>query len=278
MKTLLSVLVLLSSSTVFAWGPTGHRVVGEIAEKHISVKTLSKVRGILKGETLARVSTWPDEIKSEPTKYSHTFNWHYTDWKDDQDHHDHETSSGKLIPALEEQIATLKDDKKSDAEKAFALKFLVHLIGDLHMPLHVGNGVDQGGNFCRVFFQNSRTNLHAVWDEDMINFTKLSFTELASFVSRSHNSKIAEYKSGSILDWALESKEIRQQIYPAPVKVDDANPSALTYCLRPYNESNENLPKLSFEYSYKFVPVLEKRLYQGGVRLAKVLDDIFAAK
>lgn len=274
MKTFLSALVLFSTSA-FAWGPTGHRVVGEIAEKHISVETLSQVRKILGGESLARVANWPDEIKSEPAKYSYTFNWHYTDWKDDQETHDHEHSSGKLIPAIEEQIATLKDDKKSAEEKAFALKFLVHLVGDLHMPLHVGNGVDQGGNYCRVFFQNVQSNLHQVWDEAMIDFTKLSFTELAQFVNRTHGQKTNEYKKGSILDWALESKQIRQNLYPAPVVVDQANPGALTYCLRPYNETPANLPKLSYDYSYKFVPVLEKRLFQGGVRLAKILDDIY---
>ena len=275
MKIFFNLLLLLTSTSVFAWGPTGHRVVGEIAEKHISVETLSKIRKILAGESLARVSTWPDEIKSEPAKYSYTFNWHYTDWKDDQEHHDHETSSGKLIPALEEMIAILKDDKKSSDEKAFALKFLVHLMGDLHMPLHVGNGVDQGGNYCRVFFQNTQSNLHKVWDEDMIDFTRLSFTELARFVSRTHGSKSLEYKQGTLLDWAFESKEIRKTLYPTAVVIDQNNPLALTYCLRPYSETPANLPKLSYDYSYKFVPVLEKRLFQAGVRLAKVLDDIF---
>jgi hypothetical protein len=274
MKTFLSALVLFSTSA-FAWGPTGHRVVGEVAEKHISVETLSQVRKILGGESLARVANWPDEIKSEPAKYGHTFNWHYTDWKDDQETHDHEHSSGKLLPAIDEQIATLKDNKKSAEEKAFALKFLVHLVGDLHMPLHVGNGVDQGGNFCRVFFQNVQYNLHHVWDEALIEFTKLSFTELATFVNRTYGSKTVEYKKGSVLDWALESKEIRQTLYPTPVLVDQANPAALTYCLRPYSETAANLPKLSYEYSYKFMPVIEKRLFQGGVRLAKILDEIY---
>lgn len=76
-----------------------------------------------------------------------------------------------MIESLDEQIATLKNENATAKDKAFALKFLVHLMGDLHMPLHVGNGVDQGGNFCRVFFQNSKSNLHAVWDEGMISFT-----------------------------------------------------------------------------------------------------------
>ncbi|MFY7993683.1 MAG: S1/P1 nuclease [Bacteriovoracaceae bacterium] len=277
MKTFLGALVLFSTSA-FAWGPTGHRVVGEIAEKHIKIETLAKVRKILNGETLAQVSNWPDEIKSEPAKYGHTFNWHYTDWKDDQETHNHEHSSGKLLPAIDEQIATLKDEKKTEAEKAFALKFLVHLIGDLHMPLHVGNGIDQGGNFCKVLFHNTPSNLHRVWDEDMIDFTRLSFTELTQFVSRTHGLKSLEYKQGSILDWAKESKEIRQMIYPPAVLIEESGAGSPTYCLRPYNQVAANLPKISYEYSYQFAPVMEKRLFQAGVRLAKILDDIYSAQ
>ena len=276
MKTLLS-LVLLMSSSAFAWGPTGHRVVGEIAEKHVKIETLVQLKKLLKGQSLSRVANWPDEIKSEPQNYSHTYNWHYTDWKDDQETHDHDHNSGKLIPAIEEQITTLKDQNKTDAEKEFAIKFLVHLIGDLHQPLHVGNGVDQGGNYCKVIFQNQVTNLHKLWDEDMINFTLLSFSEFTNFLQQTYGMKTNEMKQGQIMDWVIESKVLRNQIYPKPVyQVPDSAVSQITYCMRPYSDDQTKLPKLSYEYSYQWVPVVEKRLYQGGVRLAKVLDDIFA--
>ena len=265
----LFIALLFVTSYAHAWGPTGHRVVGEIAEKHLSPNTLAKVRGILNGQSLARVSTWPDEIKSEPAKYSETFNWHYTDWKEDQEEHDHDHNSGKLIPALEEQIATLKDESKTQAQKEFAIKFLVHLIGDLHMPLHVGNGLDEGGNWCKVYYFNQLTNLHRLWDQDMIQGSLLSFTELSEFVQQTYSYKTVEYKKGSIMDWAIESKNLRNQIYPAEVI------PGMNYCAKPASDTPANLPRLGYEYSYRFMPVVEERLYQGGVRLAKVLDSIF---
>lgn len=273
MKTLLLALTL-TSVNAFAWGPTGHRVVGAVAEKHLDPHVAVKVMKILKGQTLSRVSNWSDEIKSEPETYSHTYNWHYTDWKDEDHNHDETHSSGKLMTAIKEQMAVLKDPEASIDNKNFALKFIVHLIGDLHQPLHVGNGLDQGGNKCRVTFHKRELNLHQLWDEALIDFTNLSYTELANYVSQGRSKEeYQSWKGGTPIDWALESKILRGQIYPA-----DVNPSEKPMSLRQYCRSDivvqaEDMPKLGYEYSYKFVPVIEKRLYQAGLRLATMLNQ-----
>lgn len=273
MKKLFLTAILISSNA-FAWGPIGHRVVGEIAEKHLDVEVLLKVQGILKGESLARVSTWSDEIKSEPQTYSNTFNWHFTDWKDEDHVHDETKSEGKLLTSIREQLAVLKDPAASQDMKAFALKFVVHLVGDVHMPLHVGNGIDRGGNACRVLFHNKETNLHALWDEGMIEFNKLSFTELARFASEGRSaSEIVEWRKGDVIDWAQESKDLRASIYPDDVVPSQAKMSIRQYCSTGLKVGKEDMPKLGFEYSYKFVPVVEKRLFQGGLRLARLLNE-----
>lgn len=273
MKTLILAMTLFSVNA-FAWGPTGHRTVGLVAERFLNTDTLIKVFEILDNQTMARVSTWPDEVKSEPATYSHTYNWHYTDWSDASHDHDETISSGKLIGAINEQVSVLKDAKASKDKKAFALKFLIHLIGDVHMPLHVGNGLDRGGNACKVLFHNQTTNLHALWDEGMINFTGLSFTELTSFIMQGKSrEQILAWKSGNVLDWAQESKKLRSHIYPAETVPGSEPLSVKQYCRTDITVTKEDMPKLGYEYSYKFVPVLEQRLFQAGVRLAMVLNE-----
>ena len=271
MKTVI-VSMLFVSTSAFAWGPTGHRAVGEIAEKYMDPKALVAARTILQGHTLARAATWPDEIKSEPDRYQYTYNWHYTDWADDAHDHDETNSSGKLMGAIEAQLGVLKSEKSTREEKAFALKFIVHLIGDLHQPLHVGNGLDQGGNFCKVSYMGQATNLHALWDEGMINFTHLSYSELAKFVTAGKTvSQMNIARSGTPIDWARESKVLRGSIYPANVIEPQTPMSTRGYCRR--EATPEEMPKLAYEYAYKFMPVVEERLFQAGVRLALLLSQ-----
>ncbi len=271
MKTFMLSALFISTSA-FAWGPTGHRAVGEIAEKFMEPKALLAARTILQGHTLARVATWPDEIKSEPARYQYTYNWHYTDWADEAHDHDETNSSGKLMGSIDAQIAVVKSPTATREEKEFAIKFIVHLIGDLHMPLHVGNGLDQGGNYCKVTYMGQATNLHALWDEKLIDFTNLSYTELVKFVTAGKTpAQMAAARAGTPLDWARESKAIRATIYPANVIEPQAPMSIKGYCRK--EVTPEEMPKLSYEYAYKFMPVVEERIFQAGVRLAGLLND-----
>jgi len=275
MKTLILALALMSSSAVFGWGNTGHRVVGEVATRFLDIKVLVKANKLLGGQSLARVSTWPDEIKSDPTTYQHTFNWHYTTWEtDDHDHGPNEENgtTGLLLKNINDHSAVLRDLNATDEQKAFALKFLVHLVGDLHMPLHVGNGTDQGGNFCKVTYMGKNYNLHSLWDEGMIEFTKLSYTEYARFISEGRTAdEVSAIKNSSVIDWALESKNIVPTLYPDDVVATTELMSIRNYCKKEVKP--EEMPKLSFEYAYKFLPLVERRLYQAGVRLAVLLNQ-----
>ncbi len=275
MRTLFGILLLISAQTVLAWGPTGHRVVGDITERHLMPLAAAKAQRLLSGQSLARVATWPDEIKSDPAQYQSTFSWHYTTWPLEAPTHteqDETPTSGQLLKSINEQLAVLKDVNATDEKKAFSLKFLVHLLGDLHMPLHVGNGSDQGGNFCKVNFMGKPTNLHSVWDEGMIGATSLSYTEITKFILEDKTSSdFFAAKAGTIMDWAQESKNMNATIYPAEV-VPSPEPTAMkAYCKK--DALPEEMPKLSYEYSYKFLPVVYKRLYEAGIRLAWILND-----
>lgn len=273
----LGLVTLFISFNALAWGPTGHRVVGEIAEKHLSSEAALQVYRILGNQTLPRVANWPDEIKSEPQTYSHTYNWHYTDWDDNAPEHNETTSEGKLISAIRDQVAVLKDQSASQNKKAFAIKFLTHLVGDLHQPLHVGNGLDRGGNICQVTFHGKETNLHALWDEGLIDQTKLSFTELSKFIAQGKTKEqIRTWKSGDVMDWAMESKQMRNSLYPNEVNPGSRPLAVKNYCRK--DTPKEEMPKLSYEYSYKFVPVMEEQLFKAGLRLASLLNESLKKK
>lgn len=274
-KLCLTQLLILVSQNAFAWGATGHRSIGLIAEQHLNPTTLKKSQEILDGHSLAYVSTWADEIRSDPKKYGDTFNWHFTTWPDEDEQHganEETNSTGFLLSQVNSQIAVLKNIKSTHTEKAVALKFLVHLMGDLHQPLHVGGSNDQGGNACKVTWHSKATNLHTVWDSSMLDETKLSFTELAAFASQDRTKQqVAQWQTGDLNTWSAESKALRRKLYPAEVQVPLSPVTFLTYCQK--DVSPDAMPKLGYEYSYVFLPLAQERIFQAGVRLAKILNN-----
>ncbi|HWS41368.1 MAG TPA: S1/P1 nuclease [Arenimonas sp.] len=274
-KLCVAPLLVLVSQNAFAWGATGHRTVGLIAQQHMTPAALKKSQELLEGHSLAYVASWADEIRSDPKKYGDTFNWHFTTWQDEDEQHgagQENASTGFLLSQVSNQIAVLKNVKSSQGEKAVALKFLVHLMGDLHQPLHVGGGNDQGGNTCKVTWHGKPVNLHSVWDNSIIDGTNLSYSELADFASQNHSKEqITKWQNGNLNTWSAESKALRRHIYPAEVQTPLTPITYLTYCQK--NVAPEAMPKLGYEYSYEFFPVVQERLFQAGVRLAKILNE-----
>ena len=267
--------LLLSAQQVSAWGQTGHRAIGEIAEAHMRPETVKKARALLDGHDLAYASTWADEIRSDPKRYGHTFNWHYTTWQDEDErfHSADETKdTGFLLTQVDKQLAILKNTRAPKTERAEALRFVVHLVGDAHQPLHVGGGNDRGGNTCRVTWFGKATNLHSVWDGEIIESNGLSYTELAEFASQGRTAAdIAAAKRGDLRSWSQESKKLRADLYPPEAVAPNAPVTYLTYCREPV--AAEAMPKLGYEYGYRFLPVVYDRLYLAGVRLARLLDE-----
>ncbi|ATL46394.1 S1/P1 Nuclease [Chitinophaga caeni] len=259
-KTIILVLILVLGSNTYAWGPTGHRVVAEIANRHLSSRAKKAIAGIIGNESLAMIANWPDFIKSDTTnKYKHTSPWHYVDFPG---HISRETfdemiredkAQGELYKQTLAMIEQLKNPASSKEEKRFALSFLVHMIGDMHQPLHVGHDEDQGGNKISVKWFDKPTNLHRVWDEHLIDFQQLSYTEYTNWLDRSPLSTIKTIQGGSITDWLFESHLIADKIY----------------------DRTKDGDQLSYRYNYIFVNDLNNQLLKGGLRLAKVLNDIY---
>lgn len=152
-------------SPAHAWGPIGHRITGAIADENLSGVTRAQVQLLLGSEDLAQASTWPDEMRSDPSEFwqKTAGPWHYVTVPNGIEYEAPDTPpEGDAMTALARFTETLRDPKASQDDKRLALRFIVHIIGDLHQPLHAGNGTDRGGNDFKVTWFGKSTNLHSV--------------------------------------------------------------------------------------------------------------------
>jgi len=252
MKKLLFLITFCASTlTTFGWGATGHRATGQVAEKYLSKNATKQLERILNGQSLAMASTWMDDIRSDST-YDYATDWH---WVTIQNGETYEQSTknpkGDVIQTLERIIGELKSKKLTPKEEAERVKMLIHLIGDIHQPLHVGGGNDRGGNDVKVMWFRVDSNLHRIWDSDMIDDSKLSYTELAESLDKPTAAQLLQWQKTSVRDWAAESMTYRKQVYD-------------------YGQG-----KLGYNYNYRYFPIVRERLLQAGVRIASVLNDIY---
>ncbi|RPD98196.1 S1/P1 Nuclease [Aureibaculum marinum] len=256
-KILVFVAAWLVSNSLFAslneWGPTGHRTTGKIAESHLKKRVLKKIDKLLDGQSLAFVSTFGDEIKSDK-RYNEFYSWHYINMPFDKTY---ETSKknpkGDLVTGINKCIEVLKDNNSTKEDKAFYLKMLVHLVGDLHQPMHIGRPEDKGGNTIQVQWFGRGTNLHRVWDSDMIKEWGMSYLELADNAEDLSKAQIKVIEQGTVIDWVNEVHQTTKKVYNS-VKVGE---------------------NLRYQYNYDHFNTARHQLQLAGIRLAKLLNDIF---
>ena len=244
-------LFCLLSIESFGWGPTGHRVTGMIAEHYLNAKAKKKIKQLLGQESLALVSTWMDEIRSDSTHIDMA-DWHWVTIETGMTYDESKKNpNGDVIMTLERVIAELKSHRLTPQQELEDLKILVHLAGDIHQPLHAGCCHDQGGNKAKVKWFRNESNLHRVWDSDMIDDSKFSYTELVAALGEPDNATVTGLQKASVRDWVNESMGYRKQVYT----IGDGN--------------------LGYKYTYRNFPVVKLRLVQAGVRLAGILNQIY---
>ena len=252
------VAMLTSFSTLFiSWGVVGHRAIGEIAAHRLTPKADAAVKEILGTESLAMVSTYPDEIRSY-SQFSYTAPWHYVNMPVGLSY---EEFSKQLIAldkpniykAILNCISDLKSSTKSKEEKVFAMKFLVHLVGDIHQPMHTGHAEDSGGNAVKVKLMRKETNLHGLWDSGLIDYAGLTYKELATVCGDVQKKDVKEWQTEDVAKWAYESYQITDQLYA---------------------EAAKN-PEFDYDYYPKHADLVKRRLAQAGVRLSYILNEIY---
>ena len=257
LRTLFVTVALFLFQPAFSWGVIGHRTSAEIAQQHLTKKAKKELRKLIGKGTLALWSNWPDFIKSDST-WNHASPWHYVDLPGHMEKEKFIEDLKKLpgknlytqIPAM---IAEIKDNSLSIEQRRTALYFLIHLVGDLHQPLHVGRDEDAGGNKIVVYWFDKKTNLHSLWDSMLIEFQQYSYTEYAKVLDIADPEKVKAWQSGSLEDWFYDSHVLSDVIY-------DASPA----------ES-----KLGYKYNFQFQKMLDEQLLKGGVRLAALLNQAF---
>ena len=260
----LCVIALITSVPSFGWGPKGHDVVASIAEQHLTKKTKKALNELLDGHSIVYYASWMDNIQNSPywkNGYDKTKTWHYANVDKGLTYQSMSRNpNGDVVTGLQFLTKEMKENYASltDSMKVDYVKMIVHMVGDLHCPMHAGRLSDRGGNKMRVKWFGQNTNLHSVWDSKIIESArKWGYAEWTEQLDIADKKYIKSVQQGSYEEWFTETVSHAADIY----------------------EYVENLPvenpNLSYQYVYDFSPVLEDRLLIAGYRLAYVLNSIF---
>lgn len=249
---LLFSLVLFNKMEARLWGKTGHQIIGEIAAAHLTPKAKRTIDFLLDGKSLAEVSTFADALKSE-ARYDSIKAWHYINLPT---HFSRDSLALQKQPNVVTAIAHCQKiliDKQAPAEeKAFFLKLLIHFVGDLHQPLHVGRFEDRGGNTIRLRWEGKKTNLHRLWDSQLLGAV-LKRKANSFSVSKLSKAKLKKVQASAMIDWVVESHGLAQNIY----------------------KEVELTKVLSSDYTFRNEAIVMAQLHKAGVRLARMLNELF---
>jgi hypothetical protein len=202
-------------------------------------------------------SNWADFIKSD-RRYDTLDRWHYINVPGDLDepgfmNYIRSENSANLYSRMNFLVRELRSKKVSQDKQVFYLKLLIHFVADAHQPMHTGRPADKAGNTIKLYWFNQPTNLHRVWDEHLIEFQQLSYSEHVAAINFTTQSQREKWQKQPISQWLYESYQAAQKLYVG-IKAED---------------------RLTYAYNYHHVDLLNQQLLKGGVRLAGLLNDIY---
>ena len=270
-------VLLLMSAPANAWGEFGHRTTGEIALANVTPETRAAIATLLTHsralgtpecalDTLEDATVWPDCVRRDRLRWGYTAAWHYRTTPVCEAFNPRANCSGGscVTGQIERNRHILADESLPAAIRLEALAFLIHFIGDVHMPLHSGDKDDRGGNDRKASYGIvSDMNLHWIWDGAL---AERAITDTATPLVRVYDAaERAELATGSSDDWAQESWQIsRDFVYPNAFDTDACT---------------SELPgetALTQEDIVAAIPIAQKRVQQAGLRMARMLDEAFA--
>jgi nuclease S1 len=259
----LALVLLLIPSSLHAWAREGHEIIAILAEQRLHPDVRDAVVALLEGTTFVEAASWADKVRNQQTAP-----WHYVN----MDLTETEYDAARVCPQDQCVIGQIERFRRVLAradgdvrKRQNALKYLIHLVGDLHQPLHAGQNADHGGNDVPVEFigetidpySQTPWNLHAVWDSGILEVRDRDAHHYAERLNAwLHAQPAGVFQDGSVVDWAMESHDIaRDHVYVLP---EDG--------------------KLGEEYYRANVPVVDQQLAKAGVRLATLLNDALGKK
>ncbi len=251
-RCLFASALLAVAQPTLAWGVLGHRVVAQLAQKQLNPAAAAQVDRLLAvtgARRLADIATWPDDLRDlDPDLFKRTSRLHYINFRSGDCIYDppRDCRNGEcVVAAIQHYAAILGDRSRSDTERAQALSFVVHFVGDVHQPLHASYRDDKGGNDYQVRWHDRGTNLHKIWDTTLLNSTGMSYQALANQLAANTRA----VPQDTPVQWAEESCRIVRDdgIYPPTRNIDAV-------------------------YVSRELPVAEERLREAGARLAVLLN------
>jgi S1/P1 Nuclease len=256
-KLLLIIAAIYVPLQTMAWGTQGHRICGQIAYSYLTPKARKAIEAILGNESIALTGNWADFIKSDPA-YSYLSPWHYIDfdkaytYPEMVDFLNHDTNVDAYTK-LQFLIGELKKKDLSPENKLLYLRMLIHIVEDVHQPMHAAHADDKGGNDFKVNWFSTPTNLHSVWDSQLIDFQQLSYTEYATAINHTTQAERTEWQSAPISQWLFESNQIAEKLY-TEIKPGDT---------------------LNYKYNFTHIDIVNRQMLKAGVRLAGLLNQLF---
>ena len=256
MKHLITLLLAVSSTlSALAWGPKGHDVVACVAENHLSKRALRRIEAVLDGRSMVYVANWLDNASHTP-EYAYTKTWHYVNVEPSEGSYSKSQlePKGDVVTAVNGIVERLKSGELSPDEERVELMMLIHLVGDMHCPMHAAHRSDRGGNGTKVSYFGKSRNLHSVWDSEIVESAhRWSYREWQEQIDRLNAKQCREIIQGTPNTWIEECVTIADDIYLNSTK--DAN--------------------LSYDYVAQYASVVEQQLLKGGLRLAALLEEIY---
>jgi hypothetical protein len=291
--TLVLIILAVPTPSLFAWGDEGHEIIGVIAYARLSPAVKKKVDALfaadkdnLTAPDFVSRTTWADKYRDSDrlttkVRYNATRNWHFVDIEIDNGNLDTACNNHPKLPPgtaasagpaqdcvvdkIEQFIVELRGPATAKAEKRLALKFLLHLIGDVHQPLHAADNKDRGGNDVAVLFgdRTSAENLHAYWDTHLVQRLGHEPRAVGALLNKQiTKAKANDWSKGTPTDWAMgsfaQAKSVVYNFTGEQQFIDD------------HGGKGE---RLDTAYDNRALPVVREQLSKAGVRLAAALND-----
>lgn len=275
MKNCGLLLILMTiAQPVFGWGPQGHRLVGQVAEKRLaqtSPEALAKSLEFLRANnnsrdcapcddarTFAAVSSDPDDFRQIELALV-TRDWHFVNIDIANPKYDEarDCPNGDcVVRRIDRMVEILRDSRRNNCDRESALIYLIHFMGDMHQPFHTGFGrlpdgsPDLGANRVRLTFEGRETNLHSIWDTGIIEKQGQNDTQwITRLMTTTLNGRDpATLAAGTTTDWVNESHELAMKLHTTK---------------KPFNEA----------YVADAVPIIEERILLAGLRLARLIEE-----
>ena len=253
---LLSAALILCFDSAFGWGKMGHDAIAYIAECHLTPKAKKTIEKYI-GPSIVHYASWMDAYRFEP-QYAHTSLWH-TAWVDENDEYDPTRKpDGNAIKGIEDTMELLRDYKSlDDSTVVVSIKYLVHLVGDMHCPAHIKyttHDTKYDVLFEDKYHKPHKFPIHSVWDNEIITTTRIwSVSEWADELDRLPKAERQAVAAGTPRDWLHDNAVVCE------AQFEWAKPGQ----------------RLGQDFLNEALPLIERQIRNAGYRLARVLNELF---